>query len=270
MTARGAAAESRVMRGAYDAASAGWADGPDRVYGRLGAAAVAAIPRPLDGRRVLDVGAGTGAVSRAVAAAGGLAMALDAAEGMARRSLASGVPSVCGDAVALPFREASFDSAVAAFSLTHLLDPVVGLRELTRVVAPGGSVVVCGFGPGPEHPVKIAVEAAARSRGWDPPPWYRWLKSEAEPVLKSSAAMAEAAAAAELADIEVDETPVDVGVLAPLDLVRYRLGMPSIAPFVAGLDPSARAALVTDALDRLGRRPPPLRPVVVVLRALIR
>lgn len=257
------------MRGAYDAASAAWATGPDRVYARLGAAVVAAISMPLDGRRVLDVGAGTGAVSRAVAARGGCALALDAAEGMTRRSLASGVPSVCGDAVAVPLRAASFDAAVAAFSLTHLLDPVAALRELTRVVVPGGWVAACGFGPGPEHPVRAAVDAAARSRGWEPPPWYRWLKSEAEPVLKSAAAMGTAAAVAGLAQIEVDEAPLDVGSLTPLELVGYRFGMPSLAPFVAELDPSARAALVGDALRRLGTRPPPLRPVVVTLRAVV-
>jgi hypothetical protein len=59
------------VRASYDAAAGGWASGPGPMYARLAGALIAAAPVPLAGRRVLDLGAGTGAAGRAALAAGG-------------------------------------------------------------------------------------------------------------------------------------------------------------------------------------------------------
>jgi ubiquinone/menaquinone biosynthesis C-methylase UbiE len=257
------------MRAAYDTASAVWGAGPQAVYDRLAAAIVAAAPVPLGGRLVLDVGAGTGAVSRAVTAAGGKPVAVDAAWGMSRATRRNGVRSACGDALALPFRSASFWTAVAAFLLSHLRDPVAGLAEAKRVVEPGGAVVVGGFGTGPEHPVKSVVDEAAQRHGWIPPAWYVRLKTETEAAVAQADQVSAAARSAGLGEVQASEHPVEVGPLTPEDLVGYRLGMPSLAAFVAGLRPKARQALVQDALAALGPEPPPLSPWVLVMRARV-
>ena len=58
------------LRAAYEAAAGAWAAGPERVYAPLARALVLAAPVPVTGRRVLDLGAGTGVAGRAALAAG--------------------------------------------------------------------------------------------------------------------------------------------------------------------------------------------------------
>jgi ubiquinone/menaquinone biosynthesis C-methylase UbiE len=47
-----------------------------------------------------------------------------------------------GDAQSLPFPDNSFDTAVATFVFCSVPDPVLGLRELRRVVKPGGQILL--------------------------------------------------------------------------------------------------------------------------------
>lgn len=55
-------------------------------------------------------------------------------------------PAVCqGDAERLPFADATFDGATIAFGIRNVLDRAQGVREMRRVVKPGGSVVVLEF-----------------------------------------------------------------------------------------------------------------------------
>ena len=56
-----------------------------------------------------------------------------------------GIAFLEGDALSLPFDDASFDAATIAFGLRNLADPVLGLREMLRVVKPSGRVVVLEF-----------------------------------------------------------------------------------------------------------------------------
>jgi SAM-dependent methyltransferase len=104
------------------------------------------------GDRVLDVGCGPGDfLPRLAEAVGshGFVAALDHAPGFlveARAlisSLAINTPVECieGDALALPFPDGTFDSAHTERVLMHLTDPDQALRELRRVVKPGGRVV---------------------------------------------------------------------------------------------------------------------------------
>ena len=108
------------------------------------AAAVAA------GARVLDVGCGTGAATVAAAARAGpdgRVVGLDPNPGMlavARRH--PGIAWVEGRAEALPFPDAAFDAVVSQFAMMFFDDRVAALREMQRVLAPGGrmAVAVCG------------------------------------------------------------------------------------------------------------------------------
>jgi demethylmenaquinone methyltransferase / 2-methoxy-6-polyprenyl-1,4-benzoquinol methylase len=129
--------------------------GQDRLWRRFVAATVAAGP----GERVLDLAAGTGTSSRTFTAAGASCIACDFSLGMLRvgsRKPADGpqpgrpapgpVRFVAGDAVALPFRDGSFDAVTVSFGLRNVADPDAALAEMLRVTRPGGRLVVCEFG----------------------------------------------------------------------------------------------------------------------------
>jgi demethylmenaquinone methyltransferase/2-methoxy-6-polyprenyl-1,4-benzoquinol methylase len=68
-----------------------------------------------------------------------------------------------GDALDLPFDDASFDATTIAFGLRNLADPVRGLREMTRVLKPGGSAVVLEFVKPPRGPVGAAYRIYLRT-----------------------------------------------------------------------------------------------------------
>jgi SAM-dependent methyltransferase len=257
------------LAAAYSAAGLAWQQGPGRIYDRLAETVVAACPVPVAGRFVLDLGAGTGAASRALLRSDAEVIAVDNAVGMLRPDAAQRPPGVAGEAVALPFAAGSFGVVVAAFCLNHLADPAAGLAEAGRVTAPGGAVVVSAYAEDDDHPVKAAVEQAAADAGWTAPPWYQQLKTEAMPRLATPDRMAAVADVVPgLVEARVTRHEVAFPDFTPSELVAWRLGMAQQALFVAALDPPDRAALAQAALDRLGPHPPPLVRRMLVLTAL--
>jgi demethylmenaquinone methyltransferase/2-methoxy-6-polyprenyl-1,4-benzoquinol methylase len=121
----------------YDVMNHVMTAGLDRRWRRLTAAAVV---RP--GDRVLDAACGTGDLALADARAGGRVTGVDFAEAMLERARRKGpqLQWVRGDALALPFADASFDAATVGFGVRNLDDLEAGLRELRRVLRPGGRV----------------------------------------------------------------------------------------------------------------------------------
>jgi ubiquinone/menaquinone biosynthesis C-methylase UbiE len=105
------------------------------------------------GAAVLDLGCGTGVVTRAIAARDGFdgtVTGVDqspefiaAAERLAADDgLGDRVEFVVGDAHALDLPAASFDAAVAHTLVSHVRDPLTVLAEAARVIRPGGSVAI--------------------------------------------------------------------------------------------------------------------------------
>jgi len=249
---------------AYNRTGPAWPLGPARVYDRLADVVAGSCPVPLPGARVLDLGAGTGAAGRAAERRGAEVVALDVAVGM----LASMPPprpcAVAGDMVALPFGDGLFDAVLAAFSLNHLTSPVDGMREARRVLRPGGGLVAGTFAADDGHPAREAVRAAALERGWTPPAWSAVLRTTAMPLLATVEQAEAVGRAAGFVDVVAAHEQVPFPDLGVDDLVRWRLGLPEMAPFVAGLSPAERDALVADAAARLPGAPMLVRSVIVL------
>jgi ubiquinone/menaquinone biosynthesis C-methylase UbiE len=229
-----------AMRAAYEAAAGDWDGGPGQMYGELARALIAHAGVPVAGRRVLDLGAGTGAAGAAAVAAGaGQVVAADIAAGMLRRCAAALHP-VAADAAALPFRDQSFDLAVAAFCLSHLGSMAGCLAEARRVC---GAIAASAFAPGWSHPAKRAVDDVLTAFGYRAPDWYQAFKEQTEPQAADSALLQEQAAAAGFAGVRVRTVTVATGLTTSAQLASWRLGMAHIAPFTASLSPARRAAL---------------------------
>jgi SAM-dependent methyltransferase len=249
---------------AYSQTGAAWQAGPGAIYDRLATVLVDCGPDELRGRLVLDLGAGTGAASRAIAAVGGNPIAVDAAYGMLAADRTRRPAAVVGDAYALPLRRHTVDAVVAAFSLNHLEDPVAGLREAARVIRPGGALLASAYAEDDTHPAKDAAETAAREHGWEAPAWYPNMKSLAVPKL----ATAERARAALVdAGLEGDARALRVAFpeLGPDQLLAWRFGMAQLAPFVATLTADARAAMVRRARMLLDATHQLVRSIIVIV-----
>jgi ubiquinone/menaquinone biosynthesis C-methylase UbiE len=137
---------------------------------------------PLAGKSALDVGAGTGRVTRLLAEAGANVTAIEQSPAMlavAQRELAERATLVLGDARELPFDRASFDFAVAGWVFGHFRhwneagwrdDVSRAIGEMRRVVRPGGTAVVIEtLGTGAEQPGPPNAPLAE---------YYDWLESE--------------------------------------------------------------------------------------------
>lgn len=149
----------------YDVMNRVMTAGLDR---RWRAAAVREAVRP--GDRVLDACCGTGDLAVAARRAGAReVVGLDFSEAMLERARrkAPAIEWVRGDLLALPFPEASFDVATVGFGVRNVEELDAALRELRRVLRPGG---------------RLAVLEITTPRGWLAP-FYRLWFDRAIPLL---------------------------------------------------------------------------------------
>ena len=136
----------------YDRAGAALSFGQDPRWRRALVDAVEAHA----GERVLDVASGTGMVaSELVRRYGVNVVALDQSAQMLAAAkarlatsaqLATHVTLLEGEAERLPFEDAEFDHLTFTYLLRYVDDPAATLRELARVVAPGGRIAMLEFG----------------------------------------------------------------------------------------------------------------------------
>jgi demethylmenaquinone methyltransferase/2-methoxy-6-polyprenyl-1,4-benzoquinol methylase len=134
----------------YDLTNTVLAFGQDRGWRRATRAALGLRA----GERVLDVGAGTGVSTEELARSGAYVVGADLSIGMlaAGRRTRPEVPLLAGDALHLPFADATFDAVTISFALRNVADTEAALREMARVTRPGGRLVVCEFST-PVNPV---------------------------------------------------------------------------------------------------------------------
>jgi demethylmenaquinone methyltransferase / 2-methoxy-6-polyprenyl-1,4-benzoquinol methylase len=99
------------------------------------------------GGRVLDLATGTGDLAIALAAAGkrvfGADFCLDMLAGARRKHVRA--PLSAADGLALPFSDECFDAVTVAFGVRNFADLGRGLREIRRVLRPGGVLLVLEF-----------------------------------------------------------------------------------------------------------------------------
>lgn len=108
---------------------------------------VSKIIAPKPGERILDIAAGTGTSSAALAKSGAEVIAVDFSRGMIEtgKRLHPDLTFVFGDALALPFNDNEFDIATISFGLRNTHDTSKALAEALRVTRPGGRIYVVEF-----------------------------------------------------------------------------------------------------------------------------
>jgi SAM-dependent methyltransferase len=131
---------------------------------------------PLAGAALLDLAAGAGGAALQAAARGAHVTAFDASAAMVTRirARAAGAAIVAEQVdarLALPRPDASFEAVLSCFGVVILPDPVPALRELHRVLRPGGRIAVVTWTEPGRYELAARLWAAVEQvRGAPPPP----------------------------------------------------------------------------------------------------
>jgi ubiquinone/menaquinone biosynthesis C-methylase UbiE len=208
----------------------------------------AACPGP--GERVLDIACGTGSVTRlAVEAVGsdGTVAGLDANPRMlevARAVAPDGVDWYEASAEDVPLSAASFDLVLCSMGLQFFSDKAQAVREMHRVLAPGGRAVWCT--PGPTPPIFQAIDQALVNHiGPGASMFVHAVFSLHDPA-EARTLMQDAGF--DRVDVEVSTVPLRVD--PPADFLWQYVQSTPLAAAVADLSERERAALETEVIER--------------------
>jgi SAM-dependent methyltransferase len=149
------------------------------------------------GERLIDVAAGSGGAAVMAAARGADVLAIDASQQMVTRirerakgaALAPGrIRAEIMDGMALALPDASFDAAISVFGVILFPDAGMGMREIARVLKPGGRVAIVAWTESEKYELAVRLLAAiAAVRGPQPAPASlpAQLRFRDEPVFRA-------------------------------------------------------------------------------------
>ena len=200
------------------------------------------------GMRLLDVATGPGALALAAARAGAIVTAIDFSQAMIDRlSMRIGnlpITAAAMDGQALDLPDAHFDRACCVFGIPLFPDWRAGLRELARVLHPGGRTVVAvadnphGFGPN-----QFLARARARLFPAAPAP----VDAIAMDLLSDREQLIEAFSTAGFEHVAIHERTHDFVLDGALFVPDHPMILAS--PVLAGLSDDDRARVIAEAID---------------------
>lgn len=168
----------------YDVITVVLSYGQDRRWKRR----LLAMAGPLSGRRVIDLACGTGDIALLAARSGAEVTGLDVTPRMvvlaSGKAAAGGVAArfVVGDMTALPFPDGCADVVTTGYGLRNVADLDAALREIHRVLRPGGRLLSLDFNRPASGPIRAAYHAyltiAGSLLGWAlhrDPDTYRYI-----------------------------------------------------------------------------------------------
>lgn len=136
------------------------------------------------GKKILDVGAGTGRLSIPLHKMGANVVAVDSSEEMLKvlqkkcAGVSTGVSTLVADAEDLPFEDNLFDITIATFLIVHLKDPSRFFDEVYRVLKEGGMFLVTNINQKEPPPVKTRQgEIVIKSYYHRPERVRQWLEA---------------------------------------------------------------------------------------------
>ena len=138
------------------------------------------------GKKILDIGCGKGKFARPLQAAGAQVLGIDISQALldVAKSLSRGITYTLGSATRIPAASSTFDGATCVEVLEHVPDLDMALKEIVRVLKPGGRLVVidkniAGFHPVWPYPIALHKWQLERKNQWmypaDGPFRERWF-----------------------------------------------------------------------------------------------
>ena len=205
------------------------------------------------GEQVLDVACGTGVIARLAAervgptgSVTGIDVAPDMIE-VAKATAATPAPPIdwhVGDATSLPFPDGSFDAVLCQMGLMFIPDRVAAVREMRRVVKPGGRVVVST--PGAVQPTFEAMEEAlVQHINPDLGGFVRAVFSIHDPD-----ELATFLRDAGLVDVTASVATVALRLPAPRDFLWQYINLTPMGPLVANAPEAAQSAMERQVVER--------------------
>ena len=206
-----------------------------------------------EGERVLDVACGTGVIARLAAervGSSGAVTAIDLAPDMidvAKATPAPPTPAIewrVGDATSLPFPDESYDVVLCQMGLMFIPDRVTAVREMRRVLKPGGRVVVNT--PGAIQPPFEAMEQAlVQHINPDLGGFVRAVFSMHDP-----GEVATLLREAGLRDVAAEVATATLRLPAPRDFLWQYINLTPMGPLVAAAPEEAKTAMERQVVER--------------------